>query len=251
VLLEIRRTLKRMVAKLKITVINYVHLRAVKRAQYIIALFLVIIASEVSAQAKERPIKKDNMHIDLSYEGLVNRPGNVRFPFGYGFQVQYLYDKGLKAKPLSIALGLGYSNANYFNNAYLTHKDADGNDFTSFNPIPSDSSYKRNKYVTNYLDIPFEFRFRSARDSKGHSWKLSVGFKVGFRLGSRSQTITDEGKYADFIHPNLSKTRYGLTYRFGYGRVGVFGYHSLTPFFENNRGQEMIPYSVGFTISPF
>ena len=152
-------------------------------------------------------------------------------------------------------MGIGYSHSKYFNNGYITQIDtATGADYSTFQTISSvksDSSYKRNSYTTNYFDIPVEIRFRSTPNEKGHSWKASIGFKVGFRLNSYTTTKTDKGRYSDFIQPNLTSTRYGITARFGYGRVGLVGYYGLTRLFEANKGHEIIPYSIGFTISPF
>jgi hypothetical protein len=106
-------------------------------------------------------------------------------------------------------------------------------------------------YITNYIDFPFEIRYRSKPNIKGHSWKFSGGMRVGVRVGSHTKTITSGGKYADFIHPNLTKTRVGLTGRVGYGRIGAYYYYSLTRLFEPGRGYELIPFEVGFTVAPF
>ncbi|MCB0484059.1 MAG: PorT family protein [Flavobacteriales bacterium] len=130
------------------------------------------------------------------------------------------------------------------------HSDSLQGEFTQVLPI-TDSSYKRNMYVTNYLDLPFEIRFRSKPNSRGHSWKFSGGMRVGLRLGSHTKTVTSKGKYADYIQPNLTKTRVGLTGRAGYGRVGLYYYYSLTRLFEPGRGHELIPFEVGFTVAPF
>ena len=207
------------------------------------------------SKSKSRPIKKDNFLIDVSYDNLVNAPNGVNFKFGYGNSYQVFYDHQFKAKVLSGAVGIGYSHSKYFNNGYITQIDtATGADYSTFQTISSvksDSSYKRNSYTTNYFDIPVEIRFRSTPNEKGHSWKASIGFKVGFRLNSYTTTKTDKGRYSDFIQPNLISTRYGITARFGYGRVGLVGYYGLTRLFEANKGHEIIPYSIGFTISPF
>lgn len=193
--------------------------------------------------------------MDVTYEGVVNSPNGVKFKFGYGNSIQLFYDHQFNAKVLSGALGIAYSHAKYFTDGYITHIDTStGNDYSTFQPISSikaDTSYKRNSYTTNYFELPFELRYRSTPNEKGHSWKASVGFRVGFRLGSYTTTRTEAGRFSDFVQPNLTKTRYGLTARIGYGRVGVMGYYGLTRLFEKDRGHEIIPYSIGFTISPF
>lgn len=221
----------------------------------ILSLFAIVALgqqkNEGTTKAQNRPLKRDNFIIDLTYDHLDNAPNGVNFKFGYGHSFQFFYDHQFKAKVLSGAIGVGYSRARYFNNGYLTHKNIDGDDFSTFNPIRSDSSYKSNAYTTRYLDIPFEIRYRSKPNSKGHSWKASVGFRVGFRLGSYTTTKTSDGRYSDFIQPNLTRNRYGLTGRVGYGRVGLVGYYGLTRLFEPEKGHELIPFSVGISIAPF
>lgn len=203
-------------------------------------------------KAANRPIKRDNFLIDVNFAGVVNAPNGVNFNFGYGNDIQIFYDHQFKAKVLSGAIGIGYSHAKYFNNGYTVNVDtATGTEYASFAPIKADSSYKRNSYTTNYFDIPVELRFRSKPNEKGHSWKASVGFRAGFRLGSYSTTRTEEGRYSNFIQPLLTKNRYGITLRAGYGRVGLTGYYSLTRLFETDKGHEILPYAIGFTISPF
>lgn len=204
------------------------------------------------SQERLRPIKKDNFLIDITYDHLLNLPNGVNYKLGYGNSFQLFYDHQFKAKVLSGALGVGYAHSNYYSNGYITNTDtATNTGYANFAPIRSDSSYKQNYYTTNYIDFPFELRYRSKPNEKGHSWKASVGFRVGVRLGSYTTTRTSEGKYRDYIQPHLTKTRYGLTFRAGYGRVGVMGYYGLTRLFEQNKGREVIPFSVGLTIAPF
>ena len=222
-----------------------------KSVLILVTLFLGMVAYSQRKSDSNRPIKKDNFTIDITYDALTNHPKDVSFYFGSGICFQTMIDLKLNSKVFNGAFGIGYTHSNYYNNGYAIHTDSILGDYTTFLPIPADSSYKRSKYVTNYFDIPFELRYRSIPNDKGHSWKAAVGFKIGLRLGSRTQTKTSQGKYADFIQPNLTKTRYGLTARFGYGRVGLFGYYGLTTLFEKGKGHEMIPMSLGITISPF
>jgi hypothetical protein len=202
---------------------------------------------------RSKPIKKDNFLIDLGYASLINNPKGVTFDVGYTASFQLFYDHQFKVKVLSGAIGIGYTNDNYYNNGYISHKDTINGNYTTFFPFGDiDSNIKRNKYVTNYFDIPAELRFRSAPNAKGHSWKAALGFRLGIRLGSHTKTITsDNERFEIYNHDSLRRYRYGLTGRLGYGRIGVFGYYSLGTLFEDNRGIELIPWSVGLTISPF
>ena len=223
-----------------------------KKVFLVLLIALSIQGVSQKNQRTGKPIKQDNLLIDVHYSSLVNAPANIRFDFGYGASFQLMYDYQFQAKVLSGAIGIAYSNDNYYNNGYISHYDTINGDYTTFYPFGDlDSAVKRNKYVTNYLDIPVELRFRSKPNIKGHSWKASLGFRVGFRLGSHTRTTTDKGRYEIYNHDSLRRLRYGITARVGYGRVGLVYYYGITRLFDDNRGHELIPWSLGLTISPF
>lgn len=217
-------------------------------------MFLVSTLAGFSQRLQRtgKPIKKDNFLIDITYASLINAPKNVTFDMGYGASFQLFYDHQFKAKVLSGAIGIGYSNDNYYSNAFISHYDSINGNYSTFKPFGDlDSAIKRNKYVTNYFEIPIELRYRSKPNVNGHSWKASVGFRVGFRLGSHTRTTTDDGRFEIYNHDALRRIRYGVTARLGYGRFGFVGNYNITRLFEDNRGHEMIPWSVGITLAPF
>ena len=218
-----------------------------------ITLFLILISFYgYSQENKKKPVKRDYVMIDINYSSLINAPKDVTFDFGYGLSFQFYYDYQFKVKQLSGALGIAYSTDHYFSNAYLSKNDNVNGDFYQlYSYSKLDSNVKSNKYVTNYFDIPLEIRYRSNADKSGHSWKASIGFKFGFRLGSHTKTVTDNGRFQNYNFTELQKIRYGITTPFGYGRMGVVGYYGLNTLFNKGKGQELIPWSVGFTITPF
>lgn len=219
---------------------------------FTLLLFVIALTGFSQEEKKKKPIKKDYVMIDMHYSSLINAPKNVTFDFGYGLSFQMYYDYQFKVKQLSGALGVAYSNDHYYSNAYLSYKDSINGDYYQFYSYGDlDSNVKTNQYITNYLDIPLELRFRSLPNKNGHSWKASIGFKVGFRLGSHTKTITDNGRFQNYNYDALQRLRYGITARFGYGRVGIVGNYGLSTLFDKGRGHELIPWSVGFTITPF
>jgi len=227
------------------------HFKNMKKTLTLLFLAITIIGY-TQEKKKQKPIKKDFVMIDINYSSLINAPKNVTFDVGYGMSFQMYYDYQFKVKQLSGALGVAYSHDSYYSNAFLSFSDSINGDYYQFYPFSDlDSNVKTNKYVTNYLDIPLELRFRSLANKNGHSWKASVGFRVGLRLGSHTRTITDKGRFQNYNYDALQRIRYGVTARFGYGRMGVVGYYGLSTLFEKGRGHELIPWSVGFTITPF
>jgi hypothetical protein len=159
-------------------------------------------------------------------------------------------------KNFSIAPGIGVGSENYyFKNYKLTwHYDS----LTRFKPLGDSISSKNSKLNMTYIDIPIELRYRSEPNKKtGMSWKIAVGFKFGFLVGSKwkykgedpnkgtngeSVTIKDIGV------ANMSKFRYGPTIRGGYGPVSIFAYYSVGSAFTT-KGPKMNPIVFGISIN--
>ena len=157
-----------------------------------------------------------------------------------------------KNNGLSIGIGLSFYSHNYLTKSDITqYQDTSGqvlSKFTAYSPY----TINRSKIVRNFLDIPVELRYRTTPNEKGHSWKVAVGAKIGYRTNIYSKVIDkNDDKYKSFIYPQVSRSRYGLTGRIGYGKVSVNGYYSLSNFFFEGRGAEITPISVGVTLTLF
>jgi hypothetical protein len=44
--------------------------------------------------------------------------------------------------------------------------------------------------------------------------------------------------------------RYGVMTRIGFGKFNLTGYYALTSLFEENKGPDIIPFSIGFSFIP-
>jgi hypothetical protein len=59
------------------------------------------------------------------------------------------------------------------------------------------------------------------------------------------------GKFKSYEVENLNWFRYGLTARVGYANFYLNFFYSLTPLFQEGRGTEATPISIGIGVSPF
>lgn len=112
---------------------------------------------------------------------------------------------------------------------------------------------KKSKLSANYVDIPLEFRFISSSNYK-KAFKISVGAKVGVLFAGKSKIkyeVGDDMVKQKFSDKSLSRFRYGLTGRIGYGHLNFFYYHSLSPLFKDKYAPEVSPYIFGLTLSTF
>lgn len=223
----------------------------------------------ISAQVKKRiTTAKDRLVIDLCMmNAIIKKDGGVTVPndfklggFNRGINVYFMYDVvlGKKTKPqhFSIAPGIGVGSENYyFKNYKLTwHYDS----LTRFKPLGDSISSKNSKLNMTYIDIPIEFRYRSSPNKKtGMSWKIAVGFKFGFLVGSKWKykgedpnkgTNGENVTIKDIKVANMSKFRYGPTIRGGYGPVSLFAYYSIGSAFTT-KGPKMNPIVFGISIN--
>ncbi len=224
----------------------------------------------ISAQVKKRITSaKDRLVIELCLmNAIVKKDGGITVPndfklsgFNRGINVYFMYDivLGKKNKPqhFSIAPGIGVGSENYYFKKYKMtwHYDS----ITRFVPLGDSISSKNSKLNMTYIDIPIEFRYRSTPNKKtGMSWKIAVGFKFGFLIGSKWKykgedpnkgTNGENVTIKDIKVANMSKLRYGPMIRGGYGPVSLFGYYSIGGAFSTGKGPKMNPIVFGISIN--
>ena len=103
--------------------------------------------------------------------------------FNQGFSTALTYNFPLgESKKHTVSIGLGYSGHNYFSysrimNPYTT-------DTLVFQQYRDVDGFKRNKLNCNYIEMPFEVRFR-IKDA----WKIGIGFKVGVLVNAKTKFV--------------------------------------------------------------
>lgn len=98
---------------------------------------------------------------------------------------------------------------------------------------------KQSKLITNYLEIPVEFVYRTRPDDPARSFKIAVGGRVGILYDAFTKVkYREDGqvkKFKDNQSFDLNKIRYGLSGRIGIGNFSVFTYYNLNSLFESDK----------------
>lgn len=225
-----------------------------------IFIAIAIISSHGFSQEEDTSmvIKKmanDQFIIDLNYNTWLDAPGNVTIkPLSLGMNIYLMKPLVGKKSNFSIAAGLSLGSQNVNNNSV----PYDSAGVTYFNSDTIDNiNYKNNKFTTIYIDVPVELRLRTNQNSKEKSFKISAGFKIGYLISSYTKYVGDDYrvsssgdkvKFKEYRIKNILQYRYGVYARIGYGKFNLTGYYALTPLFEENKGPEIIPVSVGISI---
>lgn len=233
----------------------------------------VSFAQEVSNQTvsdekpkrKRKPPKKEMILINLNFDSWIGHPSTIspKWFSSRGVDVAILYDYVIAKSLFSIAAGVGFNSHNIHMEGFpIEYHIQSGGTYTKLDASFFDGKQINvNKLSTNFVDIPFEVRFRSKPYKNGKRIAASIGFKLGWLVQSHTKSRTDEEFYYNGVNfrnkvktydiPNLTKFRYGLTARVGYANFYLNFFYSLTPLFKEGRGTEATPISVGIGISPF
>jgi len=227
----------------------------------------VIGPKGISTQVKKRiSSAKDRLVIDFCMMNAIIKKDGVMVPadfklggFNRGINVYFMYDLVLDKKKkhphFSIAPGIGVGSENYYFKSFGMSWRNDS--VTRFYPLGDSITSKKSKLNMTYIDIPIEFRYRSKPNAKtGMSWKLAVGFKVGFLVGSKWKYKGEElnnsninVKIKDVGVGNMSKFRYGPMIRGGYGPASLFCYYSVGSAFTTGKGPKFNPIVFGISIN--
>jgi hypothetical protein len=212
----------------------------------------------IEVVSKDLDKRLDFFLVDLNWDYLLGMPNLVdQKLWGRGITLNAMFDQPLNQKSnVSLAVGVGFQSSNYYTDSYILNDTMAGADISTWiTPITTDAdpSTFRQKISVNYVDVPFEVRFRTNPNSKGYRWKVYVGGKVGYMFQAHEKLIDQNDfkvKYYDY--PTINRWRYGISTRLGYGSVAITGFYSLSTLFNNNHTQgQQNALSLGITLIPF
>lgn len=221
--------------------------------------------ADTKPKEKRKLPRREMVLVNLNFDGWIGAPSTVNSKWfsSRGVDVALLYDYVIAKSVFSIAAGVGFNSHNIHTEGFpIEYALTTGETYTKLDPSFFDEKkINVNKISTNFIDIPFEVRFRSRPHKNGKRIAASVGFKLGWLVQSHTKTKTDEDLFYQGINfrskiktydiPNLTKFRYGVTARVGYANFYLNFFYSLTPLFKTGMGTEAVPISIGIGASPF
>lgn len=218
----------------------------------LITLTVVLLSTSAFAQLiANKTDKKFTMGLDFFNDFQLSTPDNwdARL-FNQGFSCALTYNFPLgESKKHTVSIGLGYTGHNYFSYSRIMNPYADTIQLVQYRDV---DGFKRFKVNCNYIDVPFELRFR-IKDA----WKIGVGFKVGILVMAKTKFVgnNDDGiriHEKECYIKNIERMAYTATLRVGYKWVSLFTAIQLNPVFETgHNGPNIMPLSVGVTFAPF
>lgn len=197
---------------------------------------------------------RDFLMLQFNYNNWMTKPDSVKTKgIGYGFNAYLCYDFPIKKSHLSFAAGLGISTSVVYLDQQTMSLNDTGAAATAVRFNADTMDYKRYKFVTTYLQAPFELRYYSNLQNRNKGFKAAIGLQVGTLLGAHTKgTRSVDGiivKEKVDTKRYVSPWNFAATARVGYGNFSLFGSYNLTNVFRENQGPTITPFSVGLCIT--
>jgi len=117
---------------------------------------------------------------------------------------------------------------------------------------------RKSMFVTNYLEIPIEFRFDTSPEDLNRSFNVAIGGRVGYLFDAFTKVkYSDLGevvKVKNKLNHGLNQFRYGVYTRIGVGGFSLFCFYNLSDMFEKGKGPmgtTMNSFTTGISINGF
>jgi hypothetical protein len=208
-------------------------------------VFFIIIGLFMSlpslAQDRNSPVTKvidslyreDQFYIGLTFHLLKDLPESVsQSGFSGGLHLGFIRDFPFnKRRNIGLGAGLGWS-VNSFGQELFIGEDSNNN--TLFKNLNSeDIDYDSNRFTTQLIEVPIEFRWRTSTPDSHKFWRVYTGFRLGYIYNFQSTFKQGGNQVIQTDVPELDRFRIGTTLSFGYNTFNLHIYYSLNPFFKD------------------
>ena len=173
--------------------------------------------------------REDQFYVSVTYNALIDLPNNVsQNSFSTGVHLGAIRDFPLnKRRNIALALGLGYSFNSFNQNIRIS----------GYNPynytILESYNYSKNNFTQHFIEVPFEFRWRTSNAQSYKFWRVYAGLKLGYLIASESVFNDRSGSDTQKNLTDLNKLQYGLTMSIGYNTWNGYIYYGLNPVFND------------------
>jgi hypothetical protein len=154
---------------------------------------------------------------------------------------------------INLVIGLGFEWHQYeFSNKTTLNPDSS----YTYGVIDSTNtfSYQKNRFKSTFINVPLLLEFNTNKDPE-KAFHLALGVIGGYKLGSRTRQIVEQNnKEIKFIKKddyNLNPFRVNAHASVGYRGVTLFADYALTTLFENGKGPELYPFTIGVKLISF
>ena len=177
--------------------------------------------------------REDQFYVALSFNLINNEPNAFsQNGFSGGLSVGFIRDMPVnKMRNMAIGIGLGFS-TNSYNSNLLISEDAIGD--TVFSILDDDQDVDRNRFNTNLVEMPIQFRWRTSTPTNTTFWRIYSGVKLSYIFAHKSSFSGDSMSFKKTSIPELNRFRYAATLTLGNGSFNAFVQYDLNTLFDEN-----------------
>ncbi len=193
-----------------------------------LSLLGILCCFSLVAQQENERYFEDQFYAGIAYNILTERPTDVvQSSLSYHLEAGLVKDIPLNAaRTFGLGLGLGYAADAYYSNIGVTQE---GEQRTYF--VLDNADFKRSKFQTHAVDIPFELRLRSSTADSYKFWRVHAGMRASYVFGARSVLVTDDQR-SGFKNQDVRQWQVGAVLNFGYNTFNIHTYYGLTPLLD-------------------
>ena len=177
--------------------------------------------------------REDQFYIGLTFHLLTDLPETVsQSGFSGGLHMGFIRDFPInKRRNIALGAGIGWSLNSYGQDLFIGE---DENNNTIFRNLKDpEVDYDTNRFSTQIVELPLEFRWRTSTPESYKFWRIYTGFKLGYVYYFKSIFRQTDNKVTQTDVPELERLRLGTTFTFGYNTFNFHVYYSLNPFFKD------------------
>ncbi|MBN2481992.1 MAG: outer membrane beta-barrel protein [Bacteroidales bacterium] len=160
------------------------------------------------------------------------------------------YSLGFGTRYAGLVTGMGLEFNNYFFDNDLTIEEvADEIEVVDLSAL----DLVKSKLTTTWLRVPLIFEVQFPGSFRHKRAFVSAGVVGGLKLGAHTKVVYKEGddkkkdKNSDDF--NINPFHYGITARIGYGNSNIFFDYYFIPFFTDDKGPKLNPFSIGLSLA--
>tara|TARA_Y100000589_G_scaffold301711_1_gene312764 strand:+ start:1265 stop:1927 length:663 start_codon:yes stop_codon:yes gene_type:complete len=215
----------------------------IKRVQILVFFVLNIQFSNVKGGEY---FKSDRLMFDFYSPQWVNTPNKITTDPTFSFSISWGKDMLIKNSKFSWFYGLGYDFSAIRHNINFKSLPNIDEPAREIGVRILNVPYSINRLSTQYLEIPFELRYRT--QSK-YPFRLYLGAKMGY-MTRASYNLQEQNKDA-YKRRNLNeldRLKYGVTFRVGYGLLNLYTYYGLNGLMISKRQRGINQLAFGITL---
>jgi hypothetical protein len=187
---------------------------------------------------KEGKLEADAGYSDFDIDG----GKSVNLEWKIVTQAMNLYKGKVR---LIYGIGIDYNNYRFKDNVDLMR------DSVPLDYSVNTTNYKKNKLVTQYVNVPLMVNFKLGPKASDDELWISAGANFGYRIGSHQKQVWDDnGKKKNKIKDDysLEQFRMGYEVQFGYNKIRLYGKYYPSSIFKQNEGPDLRTVSAGILI---